>query len=513
MKEEFIINGDSSEIEISKYGKKKRTENKNKQKLKNIYISFFLLLVFLFIIIFILKDSSIDFNFTKESNNKNGKDLQYDISEKDKLNEIALRTKLHPYPMVQYFLQRTKNALVNIFRLVKFRKEDLDVSRFKNALNKTIYNHPTLLSRYHKDENGEIFVEYRPDIPPEIKIINIKDEDISKLGENLLHIYEPFDSQMVNFTIYVSETSVYFYYDIFHSNIDGNSIAIFENNLEQAYLGKPLMKDYYFLNLYQYNKDMTSKRYNDTVKFYQDNFNLSREYCPKFDDDIPEEIKNNETLQLIYKEYSSKELRKQLKNNFGEKIRNYNIFMTMNVLLTNYIYSNYKDEYPTCKIGFNGRNWEKDANSVGCIIVNYPVIYHFEDKKVNIKHFYKNIKELFDKKPKLMRYPFEHTEKYTSMMAIMQTKDFYKYSFFGKEIEQIYGYNNYLNMKSQHVMSPIMQELFIDDQVAKYSYFFDGKYYKESSADRFMDLLEKTSKLIMDNFNNDKDINLVDLNL
>ena len=490
---------------------KKRTENK--LKLKNIYIFFPLLLFFLFIIIFIWKDSSIDFNFTKELNNKNGKDIQDDISEKDRLNEIALRTKLHPYPMVQYFLQRTKNSLVNIFRLAKFKKEDIDVNRFKNALNKTIYNHPTLLSRYHKDENGEIFVEYRPDLPPEIKIINIKDEDIPKLGENLLHIYEPFDSQMVNFTIYVSETSVYFYYDIFHSNFDGNSGAIFENNLEQAYLGKPLKKDYFFLNLYQYNKDMTSKKYNDTVKFYQDNFNLSREYCPKFDDDVPEEIKNNKTLQLIYKEYSCKELRIQLKKNFGEKLRNYNIFMTMNILLTNYIYSNYKDEYPTAKIGFNGRNWEKDANSVGCIIVNYPVIYHFEDKKVNIKKFYKNIKELFDMKPKLMRYPFEHTEKNTSMMAIMQTKDFYKYSFFGKEIEQIYGYNNYMNMKSQYVMSPIMQEFFIDNEIAKYSYFFDGKYYKESSADRFMDLLEKTSKLIMDNFNNDKDINLVDLNL
>ena len=112
-----------------------------------------------------------------------------------------------------------------------------------------------------------------------------------------------------------------------------------------------------------------------------------------------------------------------------------------------------------------------------------------------------------------MRYPFEHTEKYTSMMAIMQTKEFYKDTFFGKKVEQIYSYNNYMNMKSQYVMSPIMQELFIGDEIAKYSYFFDGKYYKESSADRFMDLLEKTSKLIMDNFNNDKDINLVDLNL
>ena len=38
MKEELFLNEDSNEIEISKYGKKKRTENK--LKLKNIYIFF-----------------------------------------------------------------------------------------------------------------------------------------------------------------------------------------------------------------------------------------------------------------------------------------------------------------------------------------------------------------------------------------------------------------------------------------------------------------------------------------
>ena len=450
--------------------------------------------------------------FEKEANPKSqNQKIRNIISEKDKLNEIALKTKLIPYPMVQYFLQRTNFALVNIFKLAKIKKEDIDINKLLNALNRTIYNHPVLLSRFHKNEKGEIFMEYRPDLPPKIEIINIKDKDIPNLKDNLLHQFEPFDSQLVNFTIYVSESSIYFYYDIFHSNFDGNSLIIFEKNLELAYLDKPLPKDYYYLNLYQYNKDMTSKQYNDTVKFYQDNFNLSREYCPKFDKDIPDEIKNNKTLQLIYKEYSSNELRKQLTKNFGVKPRNYNIFMTMNILLTNYIYSNFEDEYPTAKIGFNGRNWEKDENSVGCLIVNYPVIYHFENKKVNIKKFYNKIKELFDMKPKLMKYPFEHTEKYTSMMAIIQTKNFYEDILFGKKCEIIIGYNNFLNFKSEYVMSPIMQELFIDKDNAKYTYFFDGKYYKESSADRFMDLLAKTSNLIMDNFNNDKDINLENL--
>ena len=512
MEEELIAYNKKDEIKISKYGKKKNILNKNRFKFKNstiVLLLLFLSLIFIFLIFENLAQINI---LSKEENPNTKKIIKDEISEKDKLNEIALKTKLRPYPMVQYFLQRKNFALVNIFKFAKIKKEDININQLLYSLNKTIYNHPVLLSRFHKNEKGEILMEYRPDLPPEIKIIKIKDEDVLNLKDKILHKFDPFDSFMVNFTLFLSNTSIYFYYDIFHSNFDGNSVYIFENNLELAYMNKTLPKDYYYLNLYEYNKNMYDKKYNETMKFYQENFNLTREYCPKFDKDISKEILNNKSLQLIYKEYSSNELREQLTKNFGDKPKNYNIFMTMNILLTNYIYSNFEDEYPTAKIGFNGRNWEKDENSVGCLIYNFPVIYHFQNKQVNIKNFYNTIKEVFDMKPKLMKYPFEHTEKYTSMMAIIQTKNFYHETFLGKKCEIIYGYNNLLNMKSEYVMSPIMQELFIDKDNVKYTYFFDGKFYKESSADRFMDILAKTSKFIMDNFNNDQYINLENLN-
>ena len=83
------------------------------------------------------------------------------------------------------------------------------------------------------------------------------------------------------------------------------------------------------------------------------------------------------------------------------------------------------------------------------------------------------------------------------MMSIIQTKGFYKNEFNGKKMEMIYGYDNLLNMKSKYIMTPLIQELFINDEIAKYSSFFDGKFYKQSSDDKFMDILIKTSKFIM----------------
>ena len=400
MEEELVASNEYNEIEVAKYGKRKNKLNKNKGKNKFLIATSFILFSIILILILIIclyipintLTSSKEFLSQKDNN------LNKIMDDREKLNEIALKSKLKIYPLPQYFLHHTDTALLNIFKLVKLKIEDIDINRFLKALNKTIYNHPVLLSRFHKEDDGEIYIEYRPDLPPKINVITVKDEEIQNLKDKLLHIYKPYNSPLVNFTLFISNTSFYFFYDIFHSNFDGNSVAIFEKNLELAYLDKPLPKDYFFLNLYHYNEKLRTKKYDDTVKFYEEHFDLNREYCPKFDNDIPENIKNNDSLQLIYKEYSSKELRKQLYEFFGEKPKYYNIFMTMNILLADYIYSEFKDEYPTAKIGFNGRNWTEDSNSVGCLIYNFPVIYHFQNKIVNIKNFYKEIKAFIPKK-------------------------------------------------------------------------------------------------------------------
>ena len=312
MEEEFVSGQKYDEIEISKYGKKsnkaKEEKNKYKQAFISIIISSILILILFIFIHSKIKTNHLTEEFQSKSQSKlNEKDA---ISDKDKLNEIALKSKLRIYPLAQYFLKRTNYALLNIFNLIKIKKEDIDINRFILALNKTIYNHPVLLSRFYEEDDGEIYIEYRPDLPPEIKIIKIKDEDIPNLKDNLLHIYKPFNSSLVNFTIFLSDDYLYFFYDIFHSNFDGNSVIIFKNNLEAAYLNKTLPKDYFFLNLYNYNQNLKSEKYKSTVNFYKENFDLTRDYCPKFDEDIPENIKNNKSLQLIYKEYSSKFRRK-----------------------------------------------------------------------------------------------------------------------------------------------------------------------------------------------------------
>ena len=267
MEEELVTSNEYNEIEVTKFGKKKNKLNKEKGK-KNLLIAtaFILFSTMLILFLFIYLFFPINTNtLAKEFQSEKKNNLNIIIDNKDKLNEIALKSKLKMYPLPQYFLHHTDTALLNIFKLVKLKIEDIDINRFLKALNKTIYNHPVLLSRFHEEEDGEIYIEYRPDLPPKINIISIKDDEIQNLKDKLLHIYKPYNSPLVNFTLFLSNTSLYFFYDIFHSNFDGNSVSIFEKNLELAYLNKPLPKDYFFLNLYNYNKKLRTKKYDDTV--------------------------------------------------------------------------------------------------------------------------------------------------------------------------------------------------------------------------------------------------------
>ena len=119
----MITNNDKEEIKISKYGKKKDLSNKSNQKFRNTFFIFIASLFTFFILLFILKIKNPNVVIIKESNPKNENKINDEISEKDKLNEIALKTKLIPYPMIQYFLQRKEYALVNIFKFAKIKKK------------------------------------------------------------------------------------------------------------------------------------------------------------------------------------------------------------------------------------------------------------------------------------------------------------------------------------------------------------------------------------------------------
>ena len=113
----------------------------------------------------------------KRKSTINWNDNYYGTEELDVLNNEALNQKHIPYPMILHFLNLTNAAFLNIFNLIKLKKEDINIKKLIQALYVTLLNHPCLLSQFHNEENGTTFIEYKPNILPRIEVIELNSTD------------------------------------------------------------------------------------------------------------------------------------------------------------------------------------------------------------------------------------------------------------------------------------------------------------------------------------------------
>ena len=111
-------------------------------------------------------------------------------------------------------------------------------------------------------------------------------------------------------------------------------------------------KDYYFLHLKEYNQFAYENRENiEHMKKYD----LDNDYNIKYDDDIPLSISSSKQVFIINKLIQSEDILRKLTAIYGDRLTKYNIFYSMTILLSNYIYSNYTRNYQQVLVGFNGR--------------------------------------------------------------------------------------------------------------------------------------------------------------
>ena len=185
----------------------------------------------------------------------------------------------------------------------------------------------------------------------------------------------------------------------------------------------------------------------------------------------------------------------------------------MNILLTNYLFSNLEQSHHELNFTFSGRNWKIEKYSIGCLSTAYPIYYDFTKKKINMKRFYESIKSQLELKNTISRYPFFHSDKGRLPVIIQREGEFCDVNNFcgDAEAENIYDYSKHFNNKCSVFWSPLSVVMTIGDNLAKYDIMADGNKYEEKDIDKYVDLIEKSGKFIfenMDNINKDEDIDL-----
>jgi len=412
------------------------------------------------------------------------------------------KLELKPYDSIYSYINLPLLAVgKNCFQVRKIKNENVELDRFKKALIKTIKNHPSLQSRLFKKDN-EIYIKYCPEIEPVIEVKNIKDNNVNQSIQDSLHIFEPFDSQLSYFTILLSETSLYLVVDIFHGIFDGWSGNVFWDTLSRAYLGKELPFDYYYYYLKKYNDEKTLNE-----KYYCENYDNNTNFVIEFDKDIPQEILNAKNPKII-KILNFGNLKEKLNESF-ESVSQYNLFLAMNILLTQYIFSDYKNTVQEMLITFAGRNWKKEMYNIGFHLQEVPFRYEFKgDGKINFKEFRESLQTQLNNRINLGRCPFDLSK--TRVGAIMDIDNIFrqKYIFEDKPCEVVAGCHYEVNEKCEEFVTTIYPRLSIGKEGAMFLYVINAKLYNQTTADKFSNISEKVGNLIFNHIKNENDINL-----
>ncbi|ORX49656.1 hypothetical protein BCR36DRAFT_412637 [Piromyces finnis] len=422
--------------------------------------------------------------------------------------DLELETRklyLKPYDSICSYINLPLLAVgKNCFQVRRINKEYIDIDKFKEALIKTIKNHPCLQSRLIK-KNEEVFLKYCPEIEPEIAIKDIKDSDINQSIQENLHIFEPFNSQQVYFTILLSETSLYLIVDIYHGVFDGWSGNVFWDTLSRAYLDKELPFDYYFYYLKKYNDEKSDSLIDN---YYYKNYDNNTNYVIEFDEDVDPEIKNSKNTEKIFKILNFENLQEKLSSCF-ESASKYNIFLAMNILLTQYIFSNYQKNIQEMFITFAGRNWKKEMYNIGYHLQEVPFKYDFKDGKINFKDFKESLKTQLNNRINLGRCPFDLSK--NRIGGIMDIDNIFRQNYVLENIpcEVVSGCHTDVNEKCNEFVTTIYPRLSIGKNGAMYLLIFNAKLYTQRTADRFAEISEKVGHFIFENINkNENDIDI-----
>ena len=443
-------------------------------------------------------------------------DSQIKDVDQDEINNelINKHLELIPYPQPLDFLSKPENTMfTNIFYVIKLNSKLIEIEKLKQSIIKSLNNHKGLLSTFiiKKEEkilyNNGIYLNYEPNNSINIVQIKIK-EDINKieleqLFQENLAVFEHFNSPQINIKIFYNNLNIYLFIDICHTVFDGASIGIFFNSINNAYLDKELPKDYFLYYLYKYNKETKeSNKYKEDLSYYNTYFIHDKDLYPKYNNSI------DKKYFIISKSLTWEDFRLNLTKYFSipnsDKITNYNIFLLMNIILANYLYSNMEESHQELNFTFSGRNWKREKYSVGCLSTDYPIYYNFDSKgKLNMKNFYSLMKKQLELKNTISRYPFFHSDKGRLPVIIQREEEFLNINNFcgDDNAEIVYDFTKKFNNKCNIFWSPLSVVLTIGDNLAKYDIMADGSKYNEENINKYIELIERTGKFIFNNMN------------
>ena len=286
--------------------------------------------------------------------------------------------------MVDYQMYTPKSTMYNLYQMMKFDTNLIDMQKLADAIKVSAFNHPAILTTFFFNEDGEMMQKYTPEIWQDIKVEKISEAELNEIKDTLVQPFKIVNSPLFRGRIFETEEAGYLFMDVHHTIFDGTSSKVFFGDILKAYFGQDLEPDYYYVNLRKNTKLIDSDYYRESKEYFENKYGKTKwSIRPNTDHEVRENTIDEFVFPLNLDDEKYQKLLKV--NNLTPNA----FYMTANILATALYNKANNIMYSWI---YNGRGSANDMNIAGLLYKDLPVGVKLS-KKLKIDSLYKDVVE------------------------------------------------------------------------------------------------------------------------
>ncbi len=323
----------------------------------------------------------------------------------DEKNAAAMQ-KEHPLTaeqlyMIDYQLYTPNSTMYNLFSVMKVDKEVFDLEKLTHAMETAIKAHPSLLTTFSYNEDGELVQRYTPEVFEPIRIEKTTEFEFKFIKDTLVYPFKIIGGRLCRCRVFETEHNGYIFFDVHHTLFDGTSLKVFLEGVGKAYMDMPVDPDYYYLMLQEREEDVHTDFYNESRQYFEDRYG-SVEWVsyPKIDHESRENMFGELLAQIGIEQPQMAAMERAYMISRNE------FFITVAALAIS-IYNNHA---PNVKLSwiFNGREDLQSMSTVGLLFRDLPVGVQFREEET-LRELFADVHEQVQKGIEHSCYPYVDT--------------------------------------------------------------------------------------------------------
>ena len=386
------------------------------------------------------------------------------------------------------------STMYNLFDMIRFEKNEIDVERMAKAVEMAFKNHPALSTILQYNENGDLIQRYEQQMSIVIKPERISEDELNKIKDTLVAPFKIINAPLFRCRLFETETAVYLFFDVHHIVFDGTSLDILISNVINAYRGTPLETDYYYLVLTRRKQMEFTDFYQESRQYHENTYgNVKWTSYPKFDrrkeENKLDSISCNETISPVH--ISSVEKKFMVSRN--------EFFIAVALLA---IAINTKKNDVHVSWVYNGRDDLASTSSVGLLCRELSVALRLNNKS-NLHDIFTEIHEQVRNGIKYSCYPYMATipqDEEGDIACVLYQRDI-------READDFDGMNvNKVEIAHNNAAAQSVLDIQILDNEDGLQYVFDyavGRYKQETMSE-FQNLFKRVVAAIVNNINTEE---------